>query len=93
VLGLGLALYVYDYRGRLETVRGEVVSTRSYPHETPTEPPHSHTEAVIEAEGRRFTVREADGVEVGQPVTVVVSRGRLTGRTRFVALGPVSRTR
>lgn len=90
LLGLALALYFYDSRGPLETVRGEVLSTRTYPHDPPNEPAHTHIEAVIEIEGRSHTVREADGYETGDQATVVITRGRLTGRARVVDVGPAS---
>ena len=84
-----VALYVYDYQGPLETISGEVGSTRTYPHQTATEPLHTHTEAMIEFEGRSHTVSQADGVKRGQKVVVVVKRGRLSGRPRFVDFRPV----
>ena len=85
VLGGAIGLYVYDYGGPLETVRGRVASTRTYPHRGTGERPHTHTEAVIEYEGARYTLPRADGLRKGQRILVDVRRGRLSGRLRYVS--------
>jgi hypothetical protein len=87
ILGGAIALYIYDRGGPSETIRAEVVRVRPYTHQsTSGGGPHTHTEAVIEFEGRRHTLPRADGLTVGQEVLVDVRRGRLSGRPRFASL-------
>lgn len=90
VLGGAIGLYVYDYRAPLETVRGRVASTRTYPHRGTGGRPHTHIEAVIEYEGARHTLPRADGLRKGQGILVDVRRGRLSGRLRYVSFRPTA---
>lgn len=77
------ALYLIDRGGPLETIGGVVIDTSTYNHTTGQQGSHTHIEAVLESEGHRFSLRPGDGFQVGDPVTIEIRRGRLTGYPYF----------
>lgn len=81
---LGFAFYYLDRSGPVETVEGVVVDTGTYVHGTRSGS-HTHNEAVVEYEGRRYTIRPADNLGLNDPVAVTVRRGRITGYPYFDA--------
>lgn len=89
-LGGAVGLYAFDRSGQLETVPAEVVDLRTYPHTPVGGEAHTHTDAVIEYEGRQHTLERADDLSRGEWVEVSVRRGRLSGWPHYVAfLGAV----
>lgn len=85
---LALAFYYIDRSGGTETLDALVVETGTYTHTTRTGGAHTHTEATVEYEGHRYTVRPADNLRTGETVRVNIRRGRITGYPYFdAALG------
>ncbi|MGD8376262.1 MAG: hypothetical protein PVF68_08980 [Acidobacteriota bacterium] len=84
---LALAFYYIDRSGETETLEAVVVETGTYPHTTRSGA-HTHTEATVEYEGHRYTVRPADNLRTGETLQVKIRRGRITGYPYFdAALG------
>lgn len=79
---LAAAFYYIDQGSTEDTLDGVVVDLGTYSHST-NSGRHTHTEAVVECEGRRYKVRPADNLSLGDPVAVTIRRGRLTGYPYF----------
>ena len=77
------ALYAFDRGGRVEMVPAQVVDVRIYPHTPAGGERHTHTDAVVEYEGRRKTLERADSLSRGDWIEVRVRRGRLTGLPHY----------
>ena len=79
---LAFVFYYIDSSGATETVNGVVVKMGTYDHGT-RQGTHTHSEATVEFEGHRYTIRPASNLNLGDPVSVTVRRGRITGYPYF----------
>lgn len=88
LLAVLVAFYAIDRTGATETIAGVVVDTTSYDHAgTDRQGTHTHVAAVLEYEGKTYTIQPADRYNVGDEVIVEVLRGRLTGYPYFIQAG------
>ena len=79
VLGAAAAVYAFDRGGPQETIAAQVVETRVYPHTPQGGEAHTHTDVVVEYDGKRRTIKKADTLTKGDWVEIDVRRGRLSG--------------
>ena len=76
-------MYTYDRSGLMETIPAQVVELRTYPHTPRGGQTHTDTDAVVEYEGSRHTLKKADGLAKGKWVEINVRRGRLSGWAHY----------